>query len=358
MTSLSDRRQILMLVEKATGSGASLEGCARVLGLSARTLKRWEKGLQEGCGDRRPIAIRPTPANALTEQEQAEIIEVMNSPEFASLPPSQVVPILADEGRYIGSESSCYRVMHKHKQVRHRGRARTPRRVAPKPTHVASRPNQVWVWDITWLPSPVAGRFYKLYAIMDLYSRKIIAEEVWEEENSDHSKEILRRAYLKENIGELKTPLILHGDNGSSLKAQTVQTLMYQLGIASSYSRPRVSNDNPHVEALFRTAKYHPSLPPGSFTSIEAARQWAQSFTRWYNQEHHHSALRFVTPNQKHTGEDRKILHHRHLVYKRAQQQHPRRWIQKKPRNWSPIETTALNPIDLREIEKHLKKIA
>lgn len=192
---------------------------------------------------------------------------------------------------------------------------------------------------------------------MDLNSRKIIANEVWEEENAEHSKTLLNRSALRENIAQQSTPLILHGDNGSPIKAGTVQATMLQLGITPSYSRPRVSNDNAHAEALFRTAKYHPTLPE-AFKDLEEARAWSQQFVDWYNNEHLHSALKFITPAQKHAGEDIKIQATRNRVYHEAREKNPARWIQKKTRDWTSTTETSLNPIDLRKVEKHQKKVA
>ncbi|MEI2419287.1 DDE-type integrase/transposase/recombinase, partial [Arthrospira platensis SPKY2] len=205
---------------------------------------------------------------------------------------------LADKEQYIASESSFYRVLHAHHQQHHRGKARAPRKNAEKTSHTASAPNQVWCWDITWLPTHIAGIFFKLYIILDLFSRKIVAAEVWETECAEHSKAILHRAYLAEHIAIADSPLILHGDNGSPLKAGTVLALMHSLGIQPSTSRPRVSNDNAFAEALFRTTKYHPSMPPNGFLNLTDAREWTDAFVNWYNNTHKHSAIQFVTPVQ------------------------------------------------------------
>ncbi len=308
--------------------------------------------------DQRGNAQRPKPRNSLTEEEKDQIIHYCNLPENASKPPAQIIPLLADQGIYIASESSFYRVLRERKQLNHRGRARAPKKQKIKATHTAKTPREVWVWDITYLHSAISGIYYKLYFIMDLYSRKIIAHEAWGEENAEHSKELLRRAALSESIAMSSSPLILHGDNGSPLKAGTVLATMQQLGITASHSRPRVSNDNPHAEALFRTAKYHPTLPSEGFTSLEKAREWALKFVEWYNNEHLHSALNFVTPEQKHTGEDIEILIHRKELYEEAKRKNPNRWIKGETRNWTPVTHTSLNPINEREIEKLHKKVA
>lgn len=337
--------------------GARQSRCAETIGLSLRTLKRWRVDQANNRTDRRPTAKRKKPANALSKEERAQIREECNRPEHASLPPAQIVVKLADQGHYIASESSIYRVLRDDKQQNHRGRARAPKPPAPKATHTASAPNQVWCWDITWLPSTVVGVFFKMYLIMDLFSRKIVAAEVWHEENAEHSSALLQRAALAENLATKNSPLVLHGDNGTPLKAGTVVALMHSLGITPSRSRPRVSNDNPFAEALFRTTKYHPSLPNG-FEDIDAARKWVDRFVHWYNHEHHHSTIRFVTPAQKHNGEDVNILAQRKALYEEKKAQRPERWIQKKTRNWTTVSSTTLNPTDSRDIEKILKKSA
>jgi len=346
-----------MLIDQAMACGARLSQCCKVLNLSRRTINRWRIDQQNNKEDKRKNALRAKPSNSLTSEQKDEIISYCNLPENASKPPAQIVPELADQGIYIASESSFYRVLRERKQLMHRGRARTPKKKI-KATHTAKAPNKVWVWDITFLHSSVAGIYYKLYFIMDLYSRKIVAYETWTEENAEHSKALLQRASLSENIAISSKPLILHGDNGSPLKAGTVLATMQQLGITASHSRPRVSNDNAHAEALFRTAKYHPSLPPKGFESLDAARAWTQKFVNWYNTQHLHSSLKFVTPEQKHADEDVKILANRKTVYEQAKRENPLRWIGGKIRDWTPVTHTHLNPIDERKVERLHKKAA
>lgn len=335
-------------------AGARQGKCAEVLGLSPRTLKRWRARPADG----RPGAARPVPPNALDDAERAEVLRQCNLPSNASNPPAQIVVELADNGQYVASESSFYRILRDAGQQHHRGRARAPGPPAPKPTHTASAPNQIWCWDITWLPSTFAGSFFKLYVILDLFSRKIVASEVWEHENAANSETLLRRACLAENIAAKPSPVILHGDNGSPLKAGTVLALMHQLGITASHSRPRVSNDNPHAEAFFRTGKYHPSLPPGGFADLGEARQWAHRLVLWYNHQHRHSSLRFVTPAQKHAGQDVFILAKRKDLYEAKRSEKPERWIRNTTRNWEPVRSETLNPINPKELEKTLKKTA
>ena len=352
MTSLSDRETVLKLAAEARAAGAGEEAAARELGLSARTLRRWRA--RRGKADARPEAGRPAPNNALSGEERQKVVNTCNEARFASSPPGHIVPVLAEEGTYLASESTFYRVLRARDRNHRRGRARAPNTPAPPRTRHATGPGQVWVWDITWLPTRVIGLFFKLQIIMDLFSRKIVAWEVWEAENAANSEELLRRAALAENIAAGNQP-VLHGDNGSPLKAGTVLALMYKLGITPSHGRPRVSNDNAHAEAFFRTAKYHPSLDPGGFATIEAARRWAADFVNWYNHEHRHAKIGFVTPCQKHEGRDHEILEQRRETYRQAKARNPGRWINGRTRPWNSVNITTLNPVQDRQIEKILK---
>lgn len=346
-------------MKEAILNGARITRCAEIIGISARTLKRWQHDLDGPAqGDRRPTAKRPPQANQLTKQERQKIIDTCLSPRFASAPPAQIVASLLDEGIYLASESTFYRVLADHQLNKRRGRARKPAEAKPRPNYHAHKPNQVWAWDVTWLPSKVSGIYYKLYFILDLYSRKIVGSEVFAEENADNSSTLLQRAHLSEKIAHQSTPLVLHGDNGSPLKAATVLGLMHQLEITASHSRPRVSNDNAFSESLFRTTKYHPSYPPNGFASLIEAQDWAQRFVTYYNTEHKHRALNFVTPLQKHTAEDIDILKNRKKLLETKRKQNPARWINGAIRNCKPSGQVNLYPINNRTLEKHQKNAA
>lgn len=218
----------------------------------------------------------------------------------------------------------------------------------PKPsreptTHVATAPGQVWCWDVTWLASRVKGIWFYLYVVIDLYSRKIVAWEVHETECGEQAAILVRRAALREGVEAKVEKPILHGDNGRNLKATTVLAMCYWLGIRTSYSRPRVSNDNAFIESLFRSLKYCPRYPSQGFMDLAAARQWSARFVDWYNNQHRHSAIRFVTPQQRHHGLDRPVLEARHTLYLKARDANPRRWT-RGIRNWRPIGPVTLNP--------------
>ena len=340
MTSTLDREAAVSLINKAVAAGARQFKACDVLQISERTLRRWEKGgvVQS---DRRPHVQRPEPPNKLSEAERKAVLDVCNSKDFSALPPSQIVPKLADQGQYLASESSFYRILRADGQQHHRGRTKPPVKRKPPTSYQATAPCQVWTWDITWMPGPVAGMFFYLYLIVDIYSRKIVGWEVHDRESSEQASVLIRKAVLSE--GCIGQPLVLHADNGSPMKGSTMKTTMEKLGITSSYSRPRVSNDNPFSEALFRTFKYRPNWPMKGFVTKTEAQEWVRYFANWYNDEHLHSAIRFVTPNARHSGSDRKTLANRAILYANARAQNPQRWSGK-TRNWQPAGPVWLNP--------------
>jgi putative transposase len=343
MIRLEDRQVMARHIEEAHANGARLEPACELVGIDLRTLQRWKAADGLVKGDKRPQALHPTPAHALSQEEREAIVRVANTPRFAEVPPARIVPMLADEGVYLASESSFHRVLRAEGQAGHRGRAKAARKSRPPTTHVATAPNQVWCWDMTFLPTLVDGCWLYLYLIVDLYSRKIVGWEAHEADSSDHAAHLVRRTALAEGTHAAAHKPVLHGDNGSTLKATTVLAMLQWLGIAPSYSRPRVSDDNAYAEALFRTAKYRPQFPDQGFADLEQARAWAARFVHWYNLEHRHSGINYVTPAQRHAGEDKAILAARHEVYQRAQAQNPRRWSGE-TRDWSPVGAVALNP--------------
>ena len=205
----------------------------------------------------------------------------------------------------------------------------------------ATAPNQVWSWDITFLATTVAGRFSRLYLVLDIYSRKIVGWEIHDNERAEYAAQLIRRACLAEGVRE--PGLVLHADNGSPMKGATMLTTLQRLGIVPSFSRPSVSNDNPYSESLFGTMKYIPAFPAKPFASLEAAREWVHGFVRWYNESHRHSGIQFVTPAERHGGQDVAILRKRQAVYEAAKQRHPERWS-RASRNWEPVSEVWLNP--------------
>lgn len=340
MSRLTDRQQAVALITEAHQAGARLALACTELGLALRTYQRWTREAVLK-GDGRPGAVRPGPVNKLSTEERALVLARCHEPAYASLPPGQIVPRLADEGTYLASESSFYRILREADEQHHRGRARAPRPPSEPPRLVARAPNHVWTWDISWLPGPVKGLFFYLYLIVDLYSRKIVGWEVYESESATHAAAVVCRAVLAERW--IDHPLVLHADNGSPMKGETLLATLYRLGIATSYSRPRTSNDNPYSEALLRTCKYCPAYPAQGFASLEEARAWMSGFVANYNTVHRHSGIRFVTPQQRHDGLDQAVLAQRQAVYEQARARHPERWSGTL-RNWQPITEVWLNP--------------
>lgn len=339
MISSPDRQRAVELINEAVESGARKSRSCEEMGISIRTYQRWMQG-GELKSDGRPDAIRPEPDHKLTRLEREAVLAAVNSPAYRSLPPSQIVPSLADDGRYLASESTFYRILREEKQQQHRGRSNAPK---PKPlsTHCALGANQVWCWDITWLPGPAKGIFNYLYLILDVYSRKIVGWEVYERESSELASQLIQRACLREGVSG--TPLVLHSDNGSPMKGASLMETLYRLGIMSSYSRPRVSNDNAYAESIFRTCKYRPDYPHKGFIDLDAARVWVLGFVRWYNDEHKHSGLKFITPQQRHSGQTHDVMNRRKAVYEVARNANPSRWSGPL-RNWDLPEEVWLNP--------------
>ena len=328
---------IFDLVEEAVCNGASREPACQILGLTARTLQRWRQ--QDGNGDRRQ-GPKSDPPNKLTRAERQHVLDIVNTPQYRDLSPNQIVPLLADEGLYVASESTLYRILREENLMAHRERWRpaTARRPA---AHVATGPSQVFSWDITYLHSPVRGRFFYLYLILDVWSRKIMGAKVHTEESMEWAAELFKntcRLHALDAEG-----IVLHADNGGPMKGSTMLATLQSLGVVASFSRPGVSDDNPYSEALFRTLKCRPDYPSGPFDSLAAASLWVESFVGWYNTEHLHSGIRFVTPEDRHSGRELEILNHRQAVYEKARRRNPQRWS-RETRNWKPVDTVYLNP--------------
>ena len=329
---------IIQLIDEAVANGARREKAAALLGLSDRAVARWRK---DASSDDRRKGPQAPPMHKLTPEERARVLETANSAEFRNLSPRQIVPLLADRNEYVASESTFYRILREEGQLAHRQHARPARRHRPK-EHVARGPNEVWSWDITYLRSPVRGVFYYLYLIVDIWSRKIVGWSLRHEESSEFARDLVKQAIEREDANP-KT-LALHADNGGPMKGSTLLAMLQRLGVVASFSRPGVSDDNPFSEALFRTMKYRPGFPRKPFESFAAALKWVEDFVHWYNNEHLHSAIRYVTPSDRHSGKESPLLANRHEVYTAARCRTPRRWTGN-TRNWSPAGAVYLNPI-------------
>jgi putative transposase len=326
------------LLDEAVSNGARLRQACEVVNLSPRTIQRWRT--QNGGEDKRkgPLSVL---SHELSAAERQALLETANSPEFRDKSPRQIVPTLADRGEYIASESTFYRVLHDEGLMKHREPVR-PRKSKKPDEHVARGPNQVWCWDITYLRSSVRGAFFYLYLIVDIYSRKAVGWCVEAEESMDVAADLIERTTREHPMHD--DGLVLHSDNGGPMKGSTMLATLHRLGVLASFSRPRVSDDNPYAEALFRTLKYRPGYPRKPFTSLDAARAWVAGFVAWYNGEHLHSSIRYVTPDDRHAARDVAILAKRHAVYSAAYSRTPRRWS-RHTRNWTPVGAVSLNPI-------------
>ena len=318
-------------------AGARQDEACEIIGIEARTVQRWMK---RGVGEDGRAGPKKPPANKLSEAERREILDTVNRPEYRDLSPKQIVPRLADQGVYLASEATVYRILRQKGQLQHRAPSRPATSSRPREL-VATGPNQVWSWDITYLKSPITGAFYYLYMIVDVFSRKVVGKAVHDAECQVFAAALVEAACDAESVD--RNSLTIHSDNGGPMKGATMAATMERLGIMPSFSRPRVSDDNPYSEALFRTVKYRPEYPSGPFASLDAARMWVDWFVDWYNHEHLHSAIGFVTPAQRHAGDDHAILERRHQVYQQARAHHPERWSGN-TRDWSRVEVVRLNP--------------
>lgn len=328
--------KILAAIDEAVVAGVTRESASKEAGLDPRTIERWRGGKHDD--ERR--GPRKQPKNKLSPRERAKVIATATSAQYRDLSPKQIVPILADKGTYIASESTFYRVLREQELLAHRGRAKASTHRA-KNEHVATGPMQLCSWDITYLRTNVRGQFYFLYLILDVWSRKVVGWRVEDVECTDMASSMVEDVVTRER----KHPLVLHADNGSPMKGATLKATLERLGILASYSRPRVSDDNPFSESLFRTLKYRPSYPRTPFATLDEARTWVASFVDWYNNEHLHSSIGFVTPADRHDGRDVSRLMRRKQIYLAAQRRRPERWSGP-VRTWDAPRVVALNPKD------------
>ncbi len=342
MSEPQQRKDLLQLIQEACTGGARLRRVCSQIGLSERTVQRWQQPDAQD-GDRRVVGLheRMEPPNKLSGIERHAAMAVLNGEEFKNLPPSQIVPRLADQGRYIASESTLYRLLHQAGQMAHRRLERAPQKRSKPRALTATDSNQIYCWDITYLPTQVRGSYFYLYLFVDLFSRRIVGWQVYDCESAQLASGLLQDICARHGIGPGQ--LVVHSDNGAPMKGETMLATMQRLGVAPSRSRPSVSNDNPYSESLFRTLKYRPKLPVKPFECLLQARRGVTELVHWYNDEHRHSAIGFVTPNQRHAGQDKALLKERSVVYELARQANPLRWS-KQTRDWSHTERVDLNP--------------
>lgn len=331
---VSGRTTAVALIEEAKANGARVFKACEVLEISTRTFKRWKSGKTQ---DLRKGSEKSVPKK-ITEEERKRIIETCCSKEYQDLTPYEIYVILLDIKIYIGSISTYYRVLREENLVHHRGNTRKGVKQNRPPERVATGPNQVWAWDITYLKTSVAGIYYFLYTIIDIWSKRIVGWHVDIRESYEISEQLFTQVMKQNNL----KGVFLHSDNGNPMKAGTILMTLYKLGIIPSYSRPRVSNDNAYIESFFKTLKYMRSYPK-CFETMEDAKYWVADFIDWYNNRHLHSSIGYVTPNQKHTGEAIEIIANRNEVKRAAYEKNKLRWSGKCSTLTTPTEVV-LNP--------------
>ena len=345
MTVKKARDEIIKHINEAVTGGAREKEACKIIGLTMRSIQRWKKNPD---GDKRPDFKRIS-SRALTDEEKEKVIKICNKNEYKDLSPNQIVPILAGKGEYYASESTFYRILRAIGLLKHRNDCK-PAEPRNKPDELkATGPNQVWSWDITYLKTDIKGVFYYLYLFMDVWSRMIVGWTVEENEDGEIASKVIKKICREQGIKSI----YLHADNGGPMKCGTMLATLQWLGVVPSFSRPQVSNDNPFSESLFKTLKYRPSFPK-KFKSLDEVIAWIKLFVKWYNEEHHHSAIKYVTPKQRHYAEDVSILVKRQATYIAAKNKRPDRWSGN-IRNWDQIEEVYLNK-QIEEIK--IRKVA
>lgn len=304
------------------GNHVGLTTACRVLGMPRSTLYRARQTPQPA-----PPRERAPSPRALSQPERAAVRTLLNSERFQDQSPREVYATLLDEGTYLCSWRTMYRILAAYAEVRER-RNQLRRPSYQKPELLATAPRQLWSWDITKLKGPATWSYYYLYVILDVFSRYVVGWLIAEHEAAALARQLIEESCTKEGIAA--DQLTLHSDRGSAMTAHSVAQLLATLGVTKSHSRPYVSNDNPFSEAQFKTLKYQPTFPE-RFGSLEDARAWARPFFHWYNHVHHHSALGLMTPAAIHFGQAEQLYQQRQAVLQAAYQAHPERFVRGRP---------------------------
>jgi putative transposase len=297
-----------------------------------------------------PQSRRRCSARALSEEERAHIREVLNSERFADSSPREVYATLLDEGHYLCSWPTMYRILRETHEVRRR-RDQLRQGSYSKPEVLATQPKQLWSWDITKLKGATTWSYHYLYVILDVYSRYVVGWMIAERESAELAEAFIAETCAKEGI--MPGTLTLHADRGSAMTSKCVAHLLADLGVVKTHSRPQVSNDNPFSEAQFKTVKYHPRYPE-RFGSVEDARAWARELFEWYNHEHHHTGIGLLTPAVVHHGQASEVLATREEVLRRAYEAHPERFVRGRPRAGKVPEAVWINPPAVQSVERTL----
>jgi transposase InsO family protein len=331
---MSERKRTIEFISDAAKAGARRSEACKIVGINNRTLQRWTKDLRDDGRKNNRIPV----SNTLSSKEKRNVIDLVCSREYRDLSPNQIVPILAENGQYLASESTMYRILKREGLQKHRSRSKAPERSKPDEL-IATGPNQVWTWDISYLRTYSRGSFFYLYLILDIWDRSVVGWAIHESESGPLAADLLRESCMSQGVD--RNILTVHQDNGAAMISSE---FLSELGLwgRPSYSRPGVSDDNPYSEAMFRTVKYRPGYPE-AFKNMEDANVWMRDFIQWYNNEHRHSGIGFVTPMQKRRGEDVEIMEMRKATYFAARNKHPERWSGD-IRRWEITKEVALNP--------------
>ena len=309
----------------------------RALGVTRSTLYRYRKR------HRRPpraLRLRPTPARALSDTERQQVLALLHSERFVDRAPAEVHATLLDEGRYLCSERTMYRVLASAREVRERrNQLRHPRYV--KPQLLATGPNEVWSWDITKLLGPAKWMYLYLYVILDIFSRYVVGWMVAQRESATLAKRLIEATCDKQGIE--RGTLTIHADRGSSMRSKCIAHLLADLGITKTHTRPYTSTDNPYSESQFKTLKYCPEFP-GRFGGLEDANAFCRVFFPWYNREHRHSGIGYMTPEAVHYGDAERLLANRRRVLAEAFRAHPERFVRGRPTPPPVPDAVWINP--------------
>lgn len=314
-----------------------LKAACEVLGVARATARRHLTLRMHG--PRRP---RPPSHRRLAQAEQQRVVDTMHSERFQDQTPRQVYAELLDEGTYFASPSTIYRILAARGETKERRNQREARSHAV-PHLTATAPNQVWTWDISKLATYVPGVFLNLYLVLDLFSRFPVAWMIAEHENSALAKQLFAEAITRYKLAP--GSITVHNDRGAPMTSAGFIDLLAQLGVERSLSRPRVSNDNPHSESMFKTAKYQPDYP-GRFLGAAHARRWFTEFFDWYMHQHRHSGLAFFTPADVFIGRVPELAATRQRALDAAYEAHPERFVRGRPRVRLPPDKVVINPID------------
>ena len=311
-----------MILTDSLSKDVGIKPACDALAVSRAGFYRWKNPEEE------KNSIRPVSSLALAPCEQQQVLDTLHNERYADKAPQEVYASLLDDGRYLCSVRTMYRILEANKEVKERrNQLRHP--VYTKPELLAEGPNQVWSWDITKLKGPAKWTYYYLYVILDIFSRYIVGWMVASREHGTLAKKLIEQSCAKQGIQS--SQLSIHSDRGPSMTSKTVAFLLADLGITKSLSRPYVSNDNPYSEAHFKTLKYRPDFPE-RFGCSEDSRSFCQTFFGWYNTEHYHSGIGFMTPEDVHYGRAEQIIKERQLVLDDAFEKHPERFKGKRPK--------------------------